>query len=99
MRVHAALLAIGNESAMNLEPVGGVYRHIYCFAQHFCTLGVNFAENLARPNKLHQGGSGGPNPGGGIIRPRSNMSVLCMLVYEPAILYIRQPAVQDRGYA
>jgi hypothetical protein len=41
------LLPAGDESAMNLEGLGFLLRYIYCFSQHFCELGVNFAENEA----------------------------------------------------
>jgi hypothetical protein len=41
-----ALLPAGDESAMNLEAVGGFLRH-FCFPQHFCMWGVSFVENVA----------------------------------------------------
>jgi hypothetical protein len=64
MRVHAALLAIGNESAMNLEPVGGVYRHIYLFSAAFFAYWeqTSYRTWLARQSeseKPHRAGPGG----------------------------------------
>ena len=63
MRPRALLVPGADESPMNFEGVGVVFRQIYCFPQHFCTLGANFAENVAalysRPNKLQQAGPEG----------------------------------------
>jgi hypothetical protein len=39
-----------DESAMNLKGVGLLFRHYFDFPQHFCPLGVNFAENVASPS-------------------------------------------------
>ena len=43
-----ALLPAGDESAMNLEAVGVLFRHYFYFPQHLSEVGVNFAENVAR---------------------------------------------------
>jgi hypothetical protein len=42
-----ALLAAGDESAMNFEGLGVFFRHIHWFPQHFCELGAK---------KLHRAG-------------------------------------------
>jgi hypothetical protein len=42
-----ALLPVGDEFRMNFEALGTFFRHISCFAQHFCELGVKFVENVA----------------------------------------------------
>ena len=45
-----ALLAADDEFSMNLEGLGVLIRHFYCFSQHFFELGVNFAEK-GRPDQ------------------------------------------------
>jgi hypothetical protein len=39
-----ALLPKGDEFPMNFEGLASFFRHIYCFAQHFCELGANSAD-------------------------------------------------------
>jgi hypothetical protein len=41
-----ALLAGGDESAMNFEGLGVPFRDLYCLPQHSYKLGANFAENV-----------------------------------------------------
>ena len=41
-----SLLPRSDESAMNFEGLGVSFGHVYCSAQHFCELGVNFAESM-----------------------------------------------------
>jgi hypothetical protein len=53
-------LTSSDESAMNLEAVGG-FLDIFYFPQHIYVLGVPFAESMwlprqSRPNKLHRAG-------------------------------------------
>jgi hypothetical protein len=38
-----------------------------------------------------------PTPGGAIIQSQGIIRVLCMLGYEPSILYIRSPAALEWG--
>jgi hypothetical protein len=39
-----ALLPKSDEFAMNFEGLDTFFRHMRCFPQHFCELGVNFVE-------------------------------------------------------
>ena len=56
----SALLPEGDESAMNLECLGGLFQHIRCFPQQFFELGVNFADKgwpgQLGPKKPHRAG-------------------------------------------
>jgi len=65
------MVAGTDESAMNLSVWASDFRNISCFPQHFCELGANFAENVARPSveprKLHRAGPVGLAYGGAII--------------------------------
>jgi hypothetical protein len=44
------LLPASDELAMNVERAGVPIQHISYFSQHFCELGVNFAENVGCPS-------------------------------------------------
>ena len=44
-----ALLPKSDEFAMSFEGLDTFFRHIRCFPQHFCELGVNFVEKRGSP--------------------------------------------------
>jgi hypothetical protein len=54
-----ALLAAGNESAMNFEALGVSFSTCLLFSVRFCELGANFAQNVASsPIATEQAASG-----------------------------------------
>ena len=71
-----ALLARGDESAMNLEGLGVSFSTYLLFFAAFFRVGVNFAEKghpgQWGPKKLHRAGPRSLAYGGTLIRPARN---------------------------
>ena len=79
---------MADESAMNFVAVGGLFRHIYCFPQHFRQSG---------PKKEHRAGLMGLACGGAIILAKGIIRFLCTDSLEPDDLHKRRPIVARRS--